>query len=75
MAFSPDRVARDFKAEAGNGSGRFLMAWQDNSSTNWDIYGQSFQLLQAGFTASPRSGAAPLQAQLSDASARPTSWL
>jgi uncharacterized repeat protein (TIGR01451 family) len=55
-------------AIAGNGSGRFFLAWQDFRNANWDIYGQPFQLLQADFTAGPRSGEAPLQVQFSDAS-------
>ena len=55
-------------ALAGDGGGRFFLAWQDDRNADWDVYGQIFQLLQAGFSASPRSGAVPLPVQFSDAS-------
>ncbi len=50
---------------AGGPTGNHLVVW-DNSA-NTVIYGQRFRPLQAGFTAEPRYGPAPLTVQFTDA--------
>ena len=53
---------------AGDGKGRYLLAWQDNRNGDWDLYGSPFEPLRAGFSAAPASGAAPLHVSFTDQS-------
>jgi PKD repeat protein len=59
---------------AGDGAGRYFLAWQDNrngtlaGTGNWDLYGALFQPLRAGFVATPTVGAPPLRVEFGDGS-------
>ncbi len=54
---------------AGNGTGEFLIAWQDERNGDWDIYASLFQSpLQADLSATPTSTKAALPVAFSDVS-------
>ncbi len=55
-------------ALAGDGSGGYLVAWQDFRNGNWDLYASLFQPLMARFSATPTIGSAPLRVEFSDES-------
>ncbi|MBD3387583.1 MAG: PKD domain-containing protein, partial [Candidatus Altiarchaeales archaeon] len=63
---------------AGDGAGRFLLAWQDDSNGTWDVYASLFQPLLADFSSAPQVGWPPFQAVFTDTSTpagEANSWL